>query len=263
MSAASPEDGPAEAAQPPGFITTHRWGLSLIAGLTVLFATLVVTLVLTSTSVSRSPQHIADPGDARGGDPSPEGPDLDARPDAVADEDLLPPGGAAFSDGESMVVGEDIVPGSYRQDPDSGPEDATCFYVIYADASESTVLRTGAEDRGIAVLEEGDVVDSRDCGEWLPVEATYPESPATQFGTGMYVIGGHIEPGTYELTWDVDSPFCWWDIFADLRGEGTVWDSGIIPREDPGFGEPLVITLDVDDHLVFTTETCGTWTQVD
>ncbi|GAA3067014.1 MULTISPECIES: hypothetical protein [Actinomycetes] len=254
--------GAAETSSSRGFLEEYRWGLAVIGGLSLLLVLLVGGLILTANPHRGTPAQEADDQGA-----SREGRAVDllgaeARPEKTAHEDLLPAGGEAFSDGEGLVVGEDIAPGAYRQDPGSGPTDATCFYVIYADASETTVRRTGADDRGIAVLEDGEVVDSVDCGDWLPLEDTVPERPETQFGTGMHVVGEHVEPGTYELDWDEDTMLCWWDIFRDLRGDGHILDSGFIPRDAPEFGEPLQITLGDQEQLVVSSESCGTWTKV-
>lgn len=237
------------------FAAQHRGGLLLIGLLALLLVTLVVVLTTTSTSVPRTPQGGPSPDQTRSGGPPAGGLGHDALPEKEACEDLLPAGGPAFTDGEGMIVGEDVAAGTYRQAPGSAPDGATCFYVIYADPSEATVLRTGAE--------EGDVVDSHDCGDWLPLETTYPETLATRFDTGMYVVGGHIESGTYELTWNPDSAFCSWGIFSDLRGDSAPVESSIIPQDAPESGEPLEVTLDARDHLIVTTETCGTWSKVD
>ncbi|MGQ7787957.1 hypothetical protein [Nesterenkonia sp. PF2B19] len=265
-SAASPMPGAeveaARASSARGFLAEYRWGLGVIGGLGLLLLLLVLGLILTANPHGGTP---TDEGDGRGtaGEDRATGPlGGEARPEKSGHEDLLPAGGEAFSDGEGLVVGEDILPGTYRQDPGSGPEDAVCFYVIYADVGESTVRRTGADDRGIAVLEEGEILDSVDCGDWLPLEDTFPERPADEFGTGMHVVGEHVEPGTYELEWDEDTMLCWWDVFRDLRGDGHTLDSGFVPRDDPEFGEPLRITLVDHEQLVVNSEACGTWTKV-
>lgn len=256
----SSSDSPSDAVS--AFPRELRWGLALIGALALLFVVLVTGLVLTATPHGGppGPRDIAG-DDARGDRPT----GLAGRgglPAKTGHEDRLPSGGEAFSDGEGLVVGEDIRPGTYRQDPESEVEDSTCFYVIYADVTEATVLRTGADDYGIAVLEEGEVFDSVDCGDWLPLEDTVPQRPAESFGTGMFVVGEHVEPGTYELDWDQDTMLCWWDVFRDLRGPGEILDSGFVPRDAPEFGEPLQITLGAREQLVVSSEACGTWTRV-
>lgn len=181
-------------------------------------------------------------------------------------EGSFPTGGEAFGDDEGMIVGEDIEEGTYRQDVGAEDDDFGCFYSVWEDDEEEDVIHSGYNPGGIVSLEDGMLMNSRDCGEWLPVEDTYPDSPDTVAENGqMYVIGEHIEQGTYQLNWDVDDDdmSCAFYVYSDLTG----WDwedfNAWFEDEDEWGEEEVEIHLGAGNQVFFHNDGCGEWELID
>lgn len=202
---------------------------------------------------------------------------LDEDEDAVIDDEddedtddggegTFPTGGEAFGDDEGMIVGEDIEEGTYRQDVGAEDDDFGCFYSVWEDDEEEDVILSGYNPGGIVSLEDGMLMNSRDCGEWLPVEDTYPDSPDTVAENGqMYVIGEHIEEGTYQLNWDVDDDdmSCAFYVYSDLTG----WDwedfNAWFEDEDEWGEEEVEVHLGAGSQVFFHNDGCGEWELID
>ncbi|MCC6457082.1 MAG: LysM peptidoglycan-binding domain-containing protein [Caldilineaceae bacterium] len=152
--------------------------------------------------------------------------------------------GTGFGDG-TYIVGTDLQAGTYRS---SGS--GVCYWarlrgfggeltdIIALGIYGPDIVTISASDRGFV---------TNGCGRWLPIAATAPASPATQFGDGTYAVGQHIAPGTYQANGDGT---CYWARLSNFSHElsGTI-TSGI---------SPTVITIAPGD-AGFTTFGCGTW----
>lgn len=272
--------------EPPqkGFFAKFWWAIVLLG---VLFAALVALVIVlftmgngddedTETETTSEDEAVTEDEDDEEPADEDETEDPEDDEDAVTeDEDeeddadsdaAFPTGGEAFSDGEGQIVGEDIEPGTYRQDVGTEDEDWGCLYSVYEDEDEDDIIASGFEEGGIVSLEDGMLMNSLDCGDWLPVEETYPDSPETEAENGqMYVIGEHIEAGTYQLNWDVESnaTSCSYYVYSDL----TEWDwedfNAWFDDEDEWEDEEVEIHLGAGNQVFFHNSGCGTWELVD
>lgn len=157
---------------------------------------------------------------------------------------LIP--GSGFGDG-TYVVGQNVQPGTYRSSAIG-----TCYWARLSGFSGEIddIIVNGLRSPEIVTISAGDAgFETRGCGQWIPVEATAPTSPATQFGDGTYVVGMHIAPGTYQAN---GSGTCYWARLSDFSQE----ISGIIAVGN----DTTVITIEPSD-AGFTTFGCGTWSQ--
>jgi hypothetical protein len=154
-----------------------------------------------------------------------------------------------FGDGTHRV-GEDIEPGTYRSD-----ESSLCYWARLAGFSgelEDIVANGNSGPEIVTITEDDAGFETSNCGDWVPVETTFPETPETSFEDGTFVVGSHIEPGTYRADGAV-SDLCYWARLSEFAGEGV---DGIITN---GNG-PTVIEISADD-AGFTSFGCGTWSR--
>lgn len=278
--------GPGGGQQPQkGFFAKFWWAIVLLG---VLFAAMIALVIVlftmgngddddTETESTSEDEAVTEDEDDEEPADQEEDEDPEEDEDAVIEDedddddadpdDTFPTGGEAFSDGGAMIVGEDIEPGTYRQDVGTEDEDWGCFYSVWEDEDEDDLITSNANGTGgIVVLEDGMLMNSMDCGDWLPVEETYPDSPETVAENGqMYVIGEHIEAGTYQLNWDVDSnaSSCSYYVYSDL----TEWDwedfNAWFDDEDEWEEEEVEMHLGTGSQVFFHNNGCGTWELVD
>lgn len=162
-----------------------------------------------------------------------------------------------FSDG-TFEVGVDIEPGTYIA---SDPQQSTCKWRRLSDFTwtSGTIVETKASGQKIVTIRENDVgFASYGCGEWnvfVAEKSTPVEPPPSRFSGGSYVVGIHIEPGTY--------------YSVPRRGGGCRW------RRVTGFsGDPdetitsgesddrWIVTINADD-VGFVTHGCGIWRNIE
>lgn len=154
---------------------------------------------------------------------------------------------AGFGDG-TYIVGENLEPGIYRSTATS-----LCYWErmsgfggtldeIIANGNEGTIIEIAASDAGFK---------TERCGQWLPLEDTYPDAPATQFDDGTYQVGTHIEPGRYSNS---GGGSCYFE-----RVSGFSQTLGDIISNDFG-STNAVVEIQAND-TGFTTKGCGTWTK--
>lgn len=194
-----------------------------------------------------------EPGSEPGTDPEDGDPDPDADPDDGAGDDPvselpIPPGG--FGDG-TYTVGEDIDPGIYR----STAQDPFCYWARLSGLGGEIddIIANGSNAPEIVLIGSDDVAfETQGCGPWVDVEETFPDEPATSFEDGTYVVGEHIEPGSYQAEDDDDGDFCYWARLSDF-------EHGVDGIPEHGT-EAATIEIQSDD-VGFTTFGCGTWTQ--
>lgn len=146
-------------------------------------------------------------------------------------------------------VGVDVRPGTYRSSTSPFND---CFWerrsALEGKPGEN-VLASGHTDDPIVTISPSDVAFASVCAPWYPVEATYPFSPWTRFHNGTYVVGQHIEPGSYTAT---DSSMCTWSRLSGFSG--TAGD--VI--ETSGDDGPRSVTIQPSD-VGFFTAWCGYW----
>ena len=175
-----------------------------------------------------------------------EEPEQADTPDDPA-EDPVPEPEAGFGDG-TYIVGENLEPGIYRS---TGTN--LCYWErmsgfggtfeeIIANGNEGTIIDIAASDAGFK---------TERCGQWLPLEDTYPATPATEFGDGTYEVGTHIEPGRY-LNSGGDN--CYFE-----RQSGFSQTFGDIISND--FGSTTAVVEIRESDRGFVTRGCGTWTK--
>ncbi len=162
-----------------------------------------------------------------------------------------------FSDG-TFEVAVDIEPGTYIA---SNSQHLTCKWRRLSDFTwtSGTIVETKASGQKIVTIHDQDVgFASYGCGEWnafVKEEASPVGSFPSRFSGGSYVVGVHIEPGTY--------------YSVPRRGGGCRW------RRVTGFsGDPeetisegrsddrWIVEIDADD-TGFVTHGCGIWRNIE
>ena len=185
-------------------------------------------------------------------------------------------GGAARDSfgGGQWIVGDEILPGRYFTDPDSG-----CFwqrrsgFSVGYPAGRAALLPfesppdhdfiAGRELRFDSAQEIVDVHASdaafrsrSECGEWR----TEPPhlGAQEQIRPGTWLVGAQIVPGAYRANAEY---LCYW---ARVSGFGAsqedVVDDGLVELRA---GAELTVTIEASDAGFFTDDECGPWTRVE
>jgi hypothetical protein len=153
-----------------------------------------------------------------------------------------------YGDGTHRV-GIDLPAGVYRS---SGG--ASCYWERLSGfgGSYGEIIANGLEDSPqIVDVQSSDAGFYSDgCGYWQPVSQTYPAAPQSSFGDGTYVVGSHINPGTYRSP---GGSSCYWER---LSGFGGTYNDIIANGLPTG---PAIVTISGSD-AGFETVGCGTWT---
>jgi hypothetical protein len=160
-----------------------------------------------------------------------------------------PPPNTAFGDGTHRVGSGGIAPGTYR----SSPTEENCYWerVSGFGGTLDEIIANNIGGPEIVTIEATDAgFDSSRCGTWRPVSASYPPAPVTVFGTGMYQVGTHIAPGTYQSDADPDS--CYWERLRGFSGEF----SDLITNDFS-----TIVTIAPSD-AGFSSSRCGTWRRI-
>ena len=160
-----------------------------------------------------------------------------------------------------MVVGEDIEPGVYRQVEGEEDPDFGCSYSVYED--EDDILLFERVPGGVVELEDGFLMSSRDCGEWEPIQDSYPDSPADTFGDGVHEIGQHVEEGTYELNWDEDAESCHFAVYTSFTEFSDYEVYEFYLDDDDVWGEELNLGIGGPRDIYVISEGCGEWELVE
>ena len=162
-----------------------------------------------------------------------------------------------FTDG-TFEVGVDIEPGTYIA---SDALHTTCKWRRLSDFTRTsgTIVEIKASGQKIVTIHEDDVgFASYGCGEWITfvAEETLPVEPfPSRFSGGSYVVGIHIEPGTY--------------YSVPRRGAGCRWRRvtgfSADPEQTITKGEAddrWIVTISPDD-TGFVTHGCGIWRNIE
>jgi hypothetical protein len=89
----------------------------------------------------------------------------------------------------------------------------------------------------------------------LPPTSLAPSSLATSLGTGKFVVGTDIAPGTYRTTGRSGHLDCYWERLKDTSGGGESIIANNFVRG------PATVTIDTSDGA-FQTRWCNNWTKV-
>lgn len=179
----------------------------------------------------------------------------------------------AFGGGQ-WIVGDEVLPGRYFTDPDSG-----CFwqrrsgFSIGYPASRAALLPFDSEPdldfiagRELRFDSGQEIVDihasdaafrSRsECGEW---RTEPPRTGVTEdIGPGTWLVGAQIAPGTYRA--DADYLCLWLRLAAFGGGQEDVVEDGLVETRT---GAELTVTIDPSDAGFYTDAECGPWTRVE
>ena len=149
-------------------------------------------------------------------------------------------------------VGVDIEPGYYLASSDGG----RCFWFTLEDFSydseDSRLLNVWRLGNPVAKISDGMAgFYSARCGRWSKLPDAGSDAPATEFGDGSYLVGVHVQPGSYTST-SVDGGSCTWMRTAPFTPE-----SGDVTGGYTSEGNQIVTILDSDSG--FYSSGCGQW----
>ena len=158
----------------------------------------------------------------------------------------LAPSGTTFGNGTHS----DIAEGTYRARAADG-----CYWArlsgfgggldeIIANefTNASTIVTVDSSDAGF---------ESAGCATWEAVQDTYPTNAQDSFDDGTYVVGEHIQPGTYRTD---GGDGCYWERLSGFSGELA----DVITN---GFTDDNVVVTISEDDVGFAATRCGTWTR--
>ncbi len=171
-----------------------------------------------------------------------------------AEEDAI--AALTFSDG-TYRVGVDISPGTYIA-MDTGI--ATCRWRRLSDFTwtSGNIVEVIAAGPKITTILPTDVgFASVGCGEWIPLDTHQPpqSEPPRMFSNGSYLVGVHIEPGTYYTTPRILGS-CRWHIADDFTGDAT---AAVIAGKT---NDRWIVTIEPTD-VGFFTYGCGIWRKIE
>ena len=176
--------------------------------------------------------------------------------------------------GGQWIVGDEVLPGRYFTDPDSGCfwQRRSGFSVGYL-AGRAALLPfesppdfdyiAGRELRFDSAQEIVDIQTSdaafrsrSECGEWR----TEPPHAGTQepIRPGTWLVGSQIAPGTYRAS---AKYLCYWARVSGFgAGQEDVVEEGLVETDA---GAELTVTLQASDAGFTTDDDCGPWTRVE
>ncbi len=162
-----------------------------------------------------------------------------------------------FSDG-TYRIGVDIAAGTYIA---SRSPHTTCKWRRLNDFTwtSGVIVETKASGTKIATLKESDIgFSSFGCGEWVLLTdetSNKSETFPTRFSGGSYLVGVHIEPGTY---YAVPPPRggCRWSRVSDFTGDPADTIASGFSRDR------WVVTIHPED-VGFVTTDCSLWRNVE
>jgi hypothetical protein len=146
----------------------------------------------------------------------------------------------------TWIVGVGIAPGTYRS---SGGGVGCTWERIRLDGYGKITVSSRVLDVQTVEIIATDTTfrTTAECGVWAPAPTNGPQS--TTFGSGEWIVGVDIAPGTYRAN---GAGCLWWR----LRGFRSTNESTII-----GFrsSDVQTVTIDPNDAGFLTTADCGTW----
>jgi len=164
-----------------------------------------------------------------------------------------PPPAPSFGEG-TQVVGVDVAAGTYRAVHDGG-----CYWERlsgFGGSLDEIIANDFITDAGPAVvtIKPGDAgFSSQRCGSWTsdlrPILAD-----RTTFGSGTFIVGTDIDPGTYRTD---GAAGCYWARLSGFGGTlNEINANDFVP--DP---VPSLVTIRASDRG-FLSSRCGQWRKV-
>lgn len=151
----------------------------------------------------------------------------------------------------TRVVGSQVMPGTYR----ASGGNSGCYWERLSGFSgelEDIIANDFGNPSSIVTIANGDVAFySDDCGTWTTVQYTYPSSPSNAMADGTYVVGGHIQAGTYRAP---GGDGCYWERLSGFSGDLD----DVIANDFEG---ATVVSI-LDSDRGFHTDDCGTWSRI-
>jgi hypothetical protein len=161
--------------------------------------------------------------------------------------------GATFFGEGTKRVGVDVSAGTYRTRRDA-PE--LCYWQRQSGFSggfDDIITNGLGVHHQVVTIEASDAgFSSRDCGVWTSDLSPLTASPTAPFGSGTWIVGTDISPGTWTAP---GGERCYWERLASFR-------HGIedILANDVGVRNPVVTVAASDAG--FATNDCGRWTRL-
>jgi hypothetical protein len=168
---------------------------------------------------------------------------------APASTTTFPLAEPAFGAG-THVVGDDVQPGVYETGLIEGP--FGCYWERLSGLSGELddILANGNVARhDVVEILDGDAAFGTDCDAWY--DLTERDPLMTTIPEGKWVIGTHIEAGTYQAE---GGDSCYWERLSGLTG--TLDD--VIANDLPQ--GPATVEIDPED-IAFNSNGCGDWSR--
>ena len=158
----------------------------------------------------------------------------------------LAPSGTTFGNGTHSDVAE----GTYRAGATNG-----CYWARLSGFSgglDDIIANEFTDASTIVTIDPSDAgFESTRCAVWEAVQDTYPSNAQSSFDDGAYVVGEHIQPGTYRTD---GGDGCYWERLAGFSGELD----DVITN---GFTDDNVVVTISEGDVGFAATRCGNWTR--
>ena len=153
-----------------------------------------------------------------------------------------------FGDG-TKTVGQDIAPGTYRGNLDSG----LCYWERlsgFSGALDDVITNANPSYPEIVAIAETDVgFNSQRCGEWSQGLTPITASQTDPFEDGTFAVGVDIAPGTWRTA---GGDACYWERLSGFGHE----IADILANEAGAVGP--IVTIAAGD-VGFSAHGCGAW----
>lgn len=162
-----------------------------------------------------------------------------------------PPGPEpAFGSG-IQVVGEDVQAGIYETEILGDGVFDGCYWERLSGFSgdfDELIANNIAVGHDVVEIMDSDAAFDSDCGSWY--ELTPLDTPLPAIPEGKWVVGVHIEAGTYQAE---GGEGCYWERLSGVSGEFDDLTANDIP------GGSAIVEISSGDYA-FNSSGCGEWT---
>jgi hypothetical protein len=156
----------------------------------------------------------------------------------------------AFPGNGIYRVGKDIAPGTYRSRGGDG-----CYWARLRSFNgdlDAILANTNADGPTLATIKPTDRgFETQRCGTWTSSLVRITRS-RTRFGSGTFIVGIDIAPGTYRSNGRGD---CYWARLRTFTGDL----SALIANNNTS--GPTIVSISARDRG-FESTRCGTWTRL-
>ena len=156
----------------------------------------------------------------------------------------------AFGSG-IQVVGEDVHAGIYETEILGDGVFDGCYWERLSGFSgdfDELIANNIAMGHDVVEIVDSDAAFDSDCGSWY--ELTPLDMPLSAIPEGKWVVGVHIEAGTYQAE---GSEGCYWERLSGVSGEFDDLTANDIP------GGSVIVEIRTSDYA-FSSSSCGEWT---